>query len=80
MDDLNEDDSASNADNTDKDPDFTLNKANRKRKTRSLISDSWTEENIVKLISEVEIRSCLWNAGDQDYSNRNKRIAAFISI
>lgn len=83
MDDIVEDYSnIPDSDNLEKDPDFTPTDSKRRRKQiRSKVDhESWTDENISKLISEVEIRPCLWNAGDKEYSNRNKRIASWKDI
>lgn len=53
----------------------------RKKKIRSKIStDVWTNANVIKLISEVEIRPCLWNAAHKEHKLRNKRDAAWGEI
>lgn len=46
----------------------------KRRETRPRIaSNFWTDEKVAKLITEVEIRPCLWNAGVKEYKSRTKR-------
>lgn len=65
------------------DADYVPNSSNKKRKriqNRAKVTHSWTEEDILKLISEVEIRPCLWNVAQKEYKNRFKRDAAWQEI
>lgn len=69
------------SDDTQKDADFspTPNKRTR-HQNRTKVIETWTDEEINKLISEVETHPCIWNAGCKDYKNRGKRDSAWNEI
>lgn len=65
------------------DKDFVPSPTAAKRKRNQIqpkVNDSWSDDNIIKLIAEVEIRSCIWNVGDANYKSRTKRDSAWQSI
>lgn len=49
----------------------------KRTRNRSKVTAEWSESNIRKLISAVELNECLWNANHADYKNRNKRNRAW---
>lgn len=57
------------------DLDYTPAKRTRRAKTYKAKSSTieWTDEEVLELISCVEVRPPLWNAGDGKYKNRNER-------
>lgn len=78
-----EEDDGHISDDTQTDKDYAPSPTGAKRKRiqiRPKVSDSWSDDNIIKLIAEVEIRPCIWNVGNGDYKNRNKRDSAWQSI
>lgn len=78
-----EEDDGHVSDDTQNDEDYTPSPTSAKRKRNQIrpkVSDSWSDDNIIKLIAEVEIRPCIWNVGTDDYKNRNKRDSAWQSI
>lgn len=73
-----EDESVSDAPD---DADYSPQTKRRKRvQNRAKISHVWTHEEIVKLISEVEVRPCIWNAANKEYKNRFKRDTAWQEV
>lgn len=65
------------------DSEFLPNQSGKKRKrvqNRAKITHTWSHEEILKLISEVEIRPCVWNVSLKEYKNRFKRDAAWQEI
>ena len=61
-------------------PSYQLLLRKKPRNRPKISSNMWKDKNIVKLITEVEIRPCLWNVGGKDYKLRNKRDAAWKEI
>lgn len=77
------DESNTLSDGTQDDDEYTPNQKRTKRKrnqNRVKISHTWSHEDIVKLITEVETRPALWNVGHVDYKNRNKRDSAWQEV
>lgn len=62
------------------DADYNPQQKKTRKQNRPKVADTWTDENIGKLIAEVETRPCIWNAGDPDYKMRNKREVAWREI
>lgn len=80
FDDIIEDES-NKSDEQDKDFVPIPSGAKRKRvQNRAKITHTWTHEEIVKLISEVEVRPCIWNVASKDYKNRFLRDTAWQNI
>lgn len=44
-----------------------------RRQKRPRVTEAWSDEDIQKLISQVEDYPCIWNVGEKDYKNRSKR-------
>lgn len=55
-------------------------KRKRTRKPPPKVDHSWTDDQIIKLIEEVEAQVCIWNAKSADYKNINMRDIAWQAI
>lgn len=64
------------------DEDYVPAKRNKRSRTQSRprVRDTWTYDDIEKLITEVEVRPCIWDVGTTDYRNRTKRDSAWRDI
>lgn len=62
------------------DEDYLPTNKRARRQNRPKVADTWTDPDIEKLIGEVEVRPCIWNAGETDYKSRTKRDSAWNEI
>lgn len=51
-----------------------------KKTKRKKMTHDWSEEDIFKLIGEVECHPCIWNASSADYHNKPMRDNAWTEI